>query len=246
MSAVTDSPRWCETCQGYGNHHTDRHAEMSSTTPDRQPSDAAVEAAARGMLDAVVSDDPEAYQSWDEMTKAARDLSLAAGRAALEAAYRVDAPRPCADVSAIEQLIGEAWDRGNAIGLDGYVGPNRGEEHVDPEAERDREVATYRAYELRVDVPRPLLDPPPPLLDPETVQKAVRKVVLNAFGTYSGTASEIADAVMELARPMPTRERIAEALSNATRDLDYKQWETPHGMLPFADAVLALLNGAES
>lgn len=21
-----DSPRWCETCQAYGDHHTDRHA----------------------------------------------------------------------------------------------------------------------------------------------------------------------------------------------------------------------------
>ena len=55
-------------------------------------------------------------------------------------------------------------------------------------------------------------------------------------------------AALVAARPylMATREEIAEALSSATRDLDYKQWETPHGMLPFADAVLALLNGAES
>jgi hypothetical protein len=41
------------------------------------------------------------------------------------------------------------------------------------------------------------------------------------------------------ATPAASRERVAEVLSNATRDMDYKQWETPQGMLPFADALLA-------
>lgn len=28
-----DSPRWCATCQSYGNHHTDRHDEMTQGPP---------------------------------------------------------------------------------------------------------------------------------------------------------------------------------------------------------------------
>jgi hypothetical protein len=25
MAVVTDSPRYCDVCKGYGDHHTDRH-----------------------------------------------------------------------------------------------------------------------------------------------------------------------------------------------------------------------------
>jgi hypothetical protein len=40
-------------------------------------------------------------------------------------------------------LVAEAWDDGNATGLDGYVGPGRGAGEVDPEAvyARDRILA---------------------------------------------------------------------------------------------------------
>jgi hypothetical protein len=37
------------------------------------------------------------------------------------------------------EALGEAWDDGNATGLDGYVGPNRGAGDVDAEAELARE-----------------------------------------------------------------------------------------------------------
>lgn len=53
---------------------------------------------------------------------------------------------------ALEQ-IGEAWDDGNAVGLDGYVGPNRGAGDVDPEAERRRGQLLDRAAEMLADHP---------------------------------------------------------------------------------------------
>ena len=37
----------------------------------------------------------------------------------------------------VEQLLGEAWDDGNAVGCDGWAGPNRG-------AEIDREAVAAR------------------------------------------------------------------------------------------------------
>lgn len=40
--------------------------------------------------------------------------------------------------------------------------------------------------------------------------------------------------------------RLAEVLSNATRDLDYLQWETPHGMVPLAAAALPHLRVQET
>lgn len=40
---------------------------------------------------------------------------------------------------ALEDLVAEAWDDGNATGLDGYVGPGRGAGDVDPEAVRARD-----------------------------------------------------------------------------------------------------------
>jgi hypothetical protein len=107
-SECTDQPRPCRT-----REELDRDLGPIEPTMDRQPSDAAVEAAARGMLDAVVSDDPEAYQSWDEMSQEARDLSLVAGRAALVAAYRVDAPRPSIDRVAVERTLRDRLVRSN-------------------------------------------------------------------------------------------------------------------------------------
>ena len=42
-------------------------------------------------------------------------------------------------------LIGEAWDDGNAAGLDGWVGPGRGSGDVDHEAERGRARMVHKA-----------------------------------------------------------------------------------------------------
>lgn len=39
----------------------------------------------------------------------------------------------------LRAALGEAWDDGNATGLDGYVGPGRGAGEVDPEAVHARE-----------------------------------------------------------------------------------------------------------
>lgn len=42
----------------------------------------------------------------------------------------------------LRDALEEAWDQGNACGLDGYVGPGRGTEPIDDEAiyARDRDV----------------------------------------------------------------------------------------------------------
>ncbi|WMI32997.1 hypothetical protein SEA_PEGGYLEG03_56 [Arthrobacter phage PeggyLeg03] len=46
----------------------------------------------------------------------------------------------------IEKLE-EVWDDGNAVGLDGWIGPGRGAGEVDSEAVRCRERATLKASE---------------------------------------------------------------------------------------------------
>lgn len=62
----------------------------------------------------------------------------------------VNQPRPCRAREELDvpQLVGEAWDDGNAIGLDGWIGPNRGAGDVDPEAERARARMVDRAHSL--------------------------------------------------------------------------------------------------
>lgn len=45
------------------------------------------------------------------------------------------------------ELIGEAWDDGNSVGLDGWVGPGRGSNEVDEEALRARSRAIKHAKE---------------------------------------------------------------------------------------------------
>jgi hypothetical protein len=58
---------------------------MSTGWGDNEPSDAAVEAAARVRRPGL---------SWEALGSIDRDIHLRSARAALEAAYRVDAPRP--------------------------------------------------------------------------------------------------------------------------------------------------------
>jgi hypothetical protein len=48
----------------------------------------------------------------------------------------------------LKDVVGQAWDDGNAMGLDGYVGPNRGAGDVDHEAERGRERMVSRVLAL--------------------------------------------------------------------------------------------------
>lgn len=33
---MSDSPRWCQECRGYGDHHTDRHTFVTGVEEDRQ------------------------------------------------------------------------------------------------------------------------------------------------------------------------------------------------------------------
>lgn len=189
MSTDTDSARWCETCKKWGDHHSDRHAEMapvSTDIPDRQPSDAAVEAGVRAAFERKYG------LGWDAkwIDEARRARAKAEIRAdvtpALEAAYlvdRVDAPRLLLDRTALTAVL-------------------------------------RRKLELQKDFPTFIAE----------------------------AAEETADAVMEMARPMPTREQIAEAL--------HDHWSDTHTwrrgcredvciaiFLDRADAVLDLLNG---
>jgi hypothetical protein len=92
---------------------------------------------------------------------------------------------------------------------------------------------------------RPLLGPWP-LLDREAVREAACAALAeDLVGTLAlvrlqmTAGPKIADAVMELARPMPTREQIAETLVGIVPDTN----EGINLRLVIADALLALLNG---
>ena len=47
----------------------------------------------------------------------------------------------------VVELVTKAWDDGNAVGLDGWVGPGRGSGEVDPEATRARARVIRQAEE---------------------------------------------------------------------------------------------------
>lgn len=96
-----------------------------------------------------------------------------------------------------------------------------------------------------------------PLLDREAaataiVASAVSTSDLGGAHFVTGTANDFADAVMELARPMPTQRQIEQAIDAS--DLlgcgccgggyDYDKYESRSEAL--AALVLAMLNGAES
>lgn len=103
-----------------------------------------------------------------------------------------------------------------------------------------REVITLQAA-YRVDAPRALLDR-------EAVHQAIAD---NVWPTVDGVEIiEAVPAVMELARPMPTREQIAQVLhdQNQVHAWGTNRCDDACGIAYYqrADAVLALLNGAES
>lgn len=85
---------------------------------------------------------------------------------------------------------------------------------------------------------------PRPVLDRERV--AVVLARLTGVDTREGR--RLADAILELARPMPTREQISEAILAAwlvQAELKVEASPVEH-CRTLADAVLALLNGSES
>lgn len=55
---------------------------------------------------------------------------------------RTQRPGVMMSFNELRDALEEAWDQGNACGLDGYVGPGRGTEPIDDEAiyARDRDV----------------------------------------------------------------------------------------------------------
>jgi hypothetical protein len=112
------------------------------------------------------------------------------------------------------------------------------------EAESAACAALEAAY--RVDVPKPLLDR-------NAVSRDLTEVVDRSMETGALPLSELVDAMMELARPMPTREQIAEAvyLSESAANAHRPAWSAAAPgvralFYDIADSVLALLNGAES
>lgn len=147
---------------------------------NNEPSDAAVEAA-------LVEDQP----SWHKIPEDLRSELRLRMHAALEAAYRVDAPRPFLDREAVADAIDRHYDE---------------------------------------DVYMPIY--------PEDGSRCI--------------GSAAADAVMELARPMPTREQIDELLKLWKVGPAFRPYDPDYpGALPnyrrkLRDALLALLSGSES
>lgn len=155
-------------------------AHPAEPAPDRQPSDAAVEAAAKASYEVLAS-----VWRWLDLSDSEKNMRRQRARAALVAAYRVDAPRPLLDREATTRAIEAASSRNDHI---------------------------------------------------------IGRTYVEAY------ADVFADAVMELARPMPTREQIATAIDPVAFDA-HKSDESYDNRrklaLSDAAAVLALLNGAD-
>lgn len=99
----------------------------------------------------------------------------------------------------------------------------------------------------------------PPLLDRETARQRIwRSLAGSGFaGIFRDELAEMmADAVMEIARPVPTRETLAAAVDPEAFDETRKRSQHPAAVVQWAarqhmaykaaDAALALLKGAES
>lgn len=89
-----------------------------------------------------------------------------------------------------------------------------------------------------------------PLLDREAVRQLLQAADGDLAG-YPDRLDRVTDLVLELSRPMPTREQIAEALHDHwTSEHSWRQGCRDEVCIAIftdrADAVLALLNGAES
>lgn len=102
-------------------------------------SDAAVEAAARALAD-----------DWNPgrdpvLTAMFRDYAATAVAAALP--FLGAAPSATREDVDLTAAIAGVWDDGNAVGLDGWTGPERGSDEVDDYAVRARERAVRRALD---------------------------------------------------------------------------------------------------
>jgi hypothetical protein len=171
----------------------DEPARFGATLADIaavQPSNAAVEAAGEALWMQVFNGVP-----WQEAEASEREDCMRTTRAALQAAYRVDVPRPLLDRMAVRDVLVRFWN----------------------------------AVLCNSDVPG------------WTVQQEAEKA---------------RDAVMELARPMPTREQIDRLLTLHYYDAKWSQehqgfrcvchWLGDDHVQHVRDELLALLNGAGS
>ncbi|WP_433716866.1 hypothetical protein ACQP2U_43770 (plasmid) [Nocardia sp. CA-084685] len=77
---------------------------------------------------------------WPDRASARNDLPALPGDWRVLTVYDETGARRVAALhaAALEESLGRAWDAGNAAGLDGWIGPGRGEQ-VDEEALRYRE-----------------------------------------------------------------------------------------------------------
>lgn len=123
--------------------------------------------------------------------------------------------------------LGEAWDDGNAVGLDGWVGPNRG-------TEPDGEAIRLRRQYLDTHAPAPA----PPALD----LAVVRRILTDALpadpkwaGWVDGRIEEIAAHTPSAGVVLTAEERahlvylIEHAKYSATLDIFVSEWFDEHG-----------------
>ena len=95
-------------------------------------------------------------ENWDRDARGTHSRSRAGIRAALAVFQKARTP-----TDDEREALGAAWDDGNAVGLDGWVGPGRGTEPVDDHAIQKREetVAKLAAGFRRSEVPEPSTAP---------------------------------------------------------------------------------------
>ncbi|MCT1608000.1 hypothetical protein M3B43_11880 [Nesterenkonia massiliensis] len=111
---------------------------MSDPTDQMELEKAGILNTSAGRCDAAVTIEGAAYRcelaehhkGWAHSSKAAQTLWADASTTTPE--HRI-----------IMDLVASAWDDGNAKGLDGYTGPERGSDEIDPEA------VTARSRQLR-------------------------------------------------------------------------------------------------
>jgi hypothetical protein len=175
---------------------------------------------ALAVTDEAVTAAENAYAAAWKQRYTGRDTGM---RAALEAAYRVDVPRPQAIVEEVAEVLGVQM---------------YGEEALTGERQGDKQPLSEEAYRLAEALRNAGLfkvpTEPRPLLDREAVRAQLREMAFWAEPAeyVDGTT----DAVMELARPMPTQGQVEEAVTKA--------WAAPDASLTsIIAAVEALIRG---
>lgn len=129
----------------------------------------------------------------------------------------------------------------------------------DPNSSEEEQVAyddvAIRAAEMLAAEVDPETGFARPLLDREAVLEQIWRSLAGSglTGIFRDELAEAqADAVMELARPMPTREQIDQALAgkpivrSADKPSDWRGGLSPNEIGDITTIVLALLNGTES